>query len=56
MEKLYEDDCISVMQCLPNDSIDMIFADPLFNIGKKCGGKASNDKWDDRRSLHPPGA
>ena len=44
METLLQGDCIEVMQSLPSESIDMIFADPPFNVGKKYGGKAKNDR------------
>lgn len=32
------------MRSLPSESVDMIFADPPFNVGKKYGGKAKNDQ------------
>jgi len=31
---LYNADCIQVMRMIPDDTVDMIFADPPFNIGK----------------------
>lgn len=37
-------DCLEVMRGLPSESIDMVFADPPFNLGKKYGGKSKNDK------------
>ena len=43
METLYEGDCLEVMQKLPSESADMIFADPPFNVGKKYGGKSNTD-------------
>jgi DNA modification methylase len=33
INKVYLGDCIEVMKTLPNKSIDLIFADPPFNIG-----------------------
>ncbi|MBE0651666.1 MAG: site-specific DNA-methyltransferase [Bacteroidales bacterium] len=42
-ETLHEGDCLEVMQTLPAESVDMIFADPPFNVGKKYGGKAGSD-------------
>ena len=48
MEVLHQGDCIEVMQSMPGESIDMIFADPPFNLGKKYGGKsAGSDQQDD---------
>ena len=41
---LYKADSIELMQSIPNDSIDLIFADPPFNIGYEY------DVYDDRRS------
>lgn len=32
--KLYNDDCLKVLQNLPEESVDLIFADPPFNLGK----------------------
>ena len=47
MEVLYEGDCLEIMRTLPSESVDMIFADPPFNIGKRYGGKADTDKRSD---------
>ena len=48
MEALRQGDCIEDMQSMPGESIDMIFADPPFNPGKKYGGKsARSDQRDD---------
>jgi site-specific DNA-methyltransferase (adenine-specific) len=33
--QLYEGDCIAVMQGLQGESVDLAFADPPFNLGKK---------------------
>ena len=33
--RLYEGDCIEVMRALPPESVDLVFADPPFNLGKK---------------------
>lgn len=40
---LRQGDSLEVMRLLDSESVDMIFADPPFNVGKKYGGKASND-------------
>lgn len=44
---LRQGDSLEVMRSIESESIDMIFADPPFNIGKKYGGKASNDNRSD---------
>lgn len=46
-EILYEGDSLEIMRTLPSESVDMIFADPPFNIGKKYGGKSITDKRSD---------
>ncbi len=35
VDKVYLGDCISIMKTFPCDSVDLIFADPPFNIGIK---------------------
>jgi site-specific DNA-methyltransferase (adenine-specific) len=59
-EKLvvYNDDCLSVLKALPENSIDMIFADPpyfLSNNGFTCqGGKmvsVNKGKWDKSKGF-----
>jgi adenine-specific DNA-methyltransferase len=47
MEALHEGDCLEIMPTLPLESVDMIFADPPFNIGKKYGGKSNTDNRSD---------
>lgn len=47
MEVLYEGDCLKIMNTLPSESVDMIFADPPFNVGKKYGGKSNTDNRSD---------
>jgi len=47
MECLYEGDCLKIMQTLLSESVDMIFADPPFNVGKKYGGKSNVDNRSD---------
>jgi site-specific DNA-methyltransferase (adenine-specific) len=41
--KLYNTDCLDLLKSLPNDTVDCIFADPPFNLGKFYGSKV-NDK------------
>lgn len=41
---LYWGDCVEYMRTLNDESVDMIFADPPYNIGK--------DKWDSWKSMN----
>ena len=43
--KIYPGDCIQKMQKIENESIDLIIADPPYNLKKDFGN--SSDKWDD---------
>ncbi|MCC9606988.1 site-specific DNA-methyltransferase [Blastopirellula sp. JC732] len=45
LDKLKNEDCIQGMKKLPDGSVDLVFADPPFNIGYKY------DVYDDRRSA-----
>ncbi|TWT32652.1 DNA-methyltransferase [Blastopirellula retiformator] len=45
IDKLKNEDCIQGMKKLPDGSVDLVFADPPFNIGFKY------DVYDDRRSA-----
>ncbi len=66
---LFEGDCVEILPQIKAASIDMVFADPPFNIGKKYGGSVKDDlpekeyldwckKWMDQciRVLKPGGA
>lgn len=49
---IYCGDSLEVMKKIPNNSIDLIFADPPYNIGKKFGvGKENGDKMAKREYL-----
>jgi site-specific DNA-methyltransferase (adenine-specific) len=41
--RLYQGDCLELLRSLPDESVDMVFADPPFNLGKKYG-KGINDQ------------
>ncbi len=43
---LFQGDCLPFMQDLPDASIDMIFADPPFNLGKNYGSGITDEKKD----------
>ncbi|HAG84516.1 MAG TPA: site-specific DNA-methyltransferase [Cyanobacteria bacterium UBA12227] len=34
---LYQGDCLKLLSGLPDESVDLVFADPPFNLGKKYG-------------------
>lgn len=40
---IYHADALDVLKMIPDESIDLIFADPPYNIGKDFAGK--KDKW-----------
>ena len=52
--ELFNDDCISLMGKIPENSVDLIFADPPYNLQLKSDltrpdrskVSAVNDKWD----------
>jgi DNA modification methylase len=44
---VYVGDCLKIMRRLPSESVDMIFADPPFNIGKKYNDKSTTDNRSD---------
>ena len=44
---LYEGDCVSILPHLRSESVDTVFADPPFNLGKQYGSKG-----DDNRPEH----
>jgi len=55
---LYRDDCLKILEQLPEDSIDMIFADPPYNLSNggftvHAGKRVSvnKGKWDESKGL-----
>ncbi|MBA5791732.1 site-specific DNA-methyltransferase [Flavobacterium sp. xlx-214] len=45
INKIYQGDCIKEMQKMENESVDLIIADPPYNLNKDFGN--SSDKWND---------
>lgn len=39
-------DCIDIMAEIPNDSVDIVFADPPFNLGKDYGDTSNDSRSD----------
>lgn len=44
---LYQGDCINFLQSLPDESVDLVFADPPFNLGKDYGKNVNDQKKDE---------
>ncbi len=47
IDKIYLGDCIEIMKQLPSNSIDLIFADPPFNIGIKYNNYNDNLSYEE---------
>ena len=47
--KFYNSDCIEVLKSLSDKSVDLIFADAPYNIGKDFGN--DSDKWKDSKEY-----
>jgi site-specific DNA-methyltransferase (adenine-specific) len=41
--RLYRGDCLDVMRDIPNESVDLFFADPPFNLNKDYGVAAPDN-------------
>lgn len=48
--RLYHDDCLNVLPTIESASIDLVFADPPFNLGKEYGHKV-NDSLEEEEYL-----
>lgn len=46
MSSLRQGDVLEVLQTLESESVDMVFADPPFNVGKKYAGKSGDNRAD----------
>lgn len=49
--RLYEGDCLSVLPSIAAESVDLIFADPPFNLGKTYSSKI-NDALEDEEYIN----
>lgn len=47
---LYKGDCLQLLSALPSESVDLVFADPPFNLGKEYG-KGINDQMEIEKYL-----
>jgi site-specific DNA-methyltransferase (adenine-specific) len=46
MVTLHQGECEEVLKGIPSESVDMVFADPPFNVGKKYAGKNGDSRSD----------
>ena len=46
LDQIIVDDCLEVLAQIPDDSVDVCFADPPFNLKKKY------TSYDDRKALN----
>lgn len=47
INKIYNEDCITGMQRIDSESVDIIICDPPYNIGKDFGNDSDKQKMDD---------
>ena len=47
---LYQGDCLKLLSALPDESVDLVFADPPFNLGKEYGEGVS-DRMEENKYL-----
>jgi len=45
LNKITQGDCIELLQNIPDNSVDMTFADPPFNLQKKYTSYLDNREW-----------
>lgn len=45
VNKIIQGDCLEIMQKIPDNSVDITFADPPFNLGKKYNGYKDNKEF-----------
>ena len=45
--QLFQGDCLELLRALPDSTVDMVFADPPFNLGKEYGKGISDERKSD---------
>lgn len=40
--RLYQADCMEILPQIPDESVDAVFADPPFNLGKHYGKRVTD--------------
>ena len=41
---IYHGDALEILKQIPNESVDLVFVDPPYNIGKNFAGRKTNGK------------
>jgi site-specific DNA-methyltransferase (adenine-specific) len=49
---LYHADCLDLFAAMKSKSVDCIFSDPPFNLGKQYGSRKASDEWSKADYLH----
>lgn len=47
LNQVFNDDMFNVLKSLPDDSVDMVYGDPDYNVGINYAGKSYTTKWND---------
>ena len=45
--RVFNEDVISILKRIPDDSLDMVYGDPDYNVGRKYEGKNYTKHWDE---------
>lgn len=45
--KVFNEDVIEVLKRIPDNSLDMVYGDPDYNVGINYAGKHYTQKWND---------
>ena len=48
---LFQGDCLDVLEAIRGNTVDCIFADPPFNLGKKYGSRRTRDRMPESKYL-----
>lgn len=47
LNKVFNEDVLKVLKSLPDESMDMVYGDPDYNVGVKYSGKSYTTAWDE---------
>tara|TARA_B100000900_G_scaffold232699_1_gene197592 strand:- start:1048 stop:1824 length:777 start_codon:yes stop_codon:yes gene_type:complete len=47
IQEIYNEDCVSGMECIESGSVDIIICDPPYNIGKDFGNESDKQKMEE---------
>lgn len=50
--KVFNEDVLTVLKRIPNDSLDMVYGDPDYNVGINYSGKNYTQKWNNYIDWH----